>query len=169
MYAVNPHAAQIAGEPAYSSISAVPRTVDLAVLAVPTEQVLDVLAECGACGVGGAVVLTAGFSELGQAGRELQREMLTVARRHSIRLIGPNCLGLVNTAPEVSLNATFAEVSPMPGTLALAAQSGAVGIAVLEHAGRTGLGISEFVSSATRSMSAATMCCCTGGATNEPR
>jgi acyl-CoA synthetase (NDP forming) len=72
--------------------------------------------------------------------------MLAVARRHSIRLIGPNCLGLVNTAPEVSLNATFAEVSPMPGTLALAAQSGAVGIAVLEHAGRTGLGISEFVS-----------------------
>lgn len=104
------------------------------------------LTECGESGVGGAVVLTAGFSELGSAGRELQREMLAVARRHSIRLIGPNCLGLVNTAPEVSLNATFAEVSPTPGALAIAAQSGAVGIAVLEHAGRTGLGISEFVS-----------------------
>ncbi|WP_432877260.1 GNAT family N-acetyltransferase [Kribbella sp. CA-245084] len=146
VYAVNPQADRVADVPAYPSISAVPRTVDLAVIAVPAERVLDVLAECGESGVGGAVVLTAGFSELGTAGRELQREMLAVARRHSIRLIGPNCLGLVNTAPDVSLNATFAEVSPAPGALAIAAQSGAVGIAALEHAGRTGLGISEFVS-----------------------
>ncbi|TCC16071.1 bifunctional GNAT family N-acetyltransferase/acetate--CoA ligase family protein [Kribbella sindirgiensis] len=145
-YAVNPHASVIAGVAAYPSIGAVPDTVDLAVIAVPAEQVADVLAQCGAAGAGGAVVLTAGFSELGAAGRELQREMLAVARRHSIRLIGPNCLGLVNTAAEISLNATFAEVSPSPGVLAIAAQSGAVGIAVLEHAGRTGLGISEFVS-----------------------
>ncbi len=146
LYAVNPHADQIANVPAYASISAVPGTVDLAIIAIPAAGVLDVLAECGAGGVGGAVVLTSGFSELGTAGRELEREILAVARRHSMRLIGPNCLGLVNTAPEVSLNATFAEVAPAPGTLAIAAQSGAVGIAVLEHAGRTGLGISEFVS-----------------------
>ncbi|WP_329000921.1 GNAT family N-acetyltransferase [Kribbella sp. NBC_00709] len=146
VYAVNPRADQIADVPAYPSISAVPHTVDLAVIAVPAERVLGVLTECGESGVGGAVVLTAGFSELGSAGRELQHQMLAIARRHSIRLIGPNCLGLVNTAPDVSLNATFAEVSPTPGALALAAQSGAVGIAVLEHAGRTGLGISEFVS-----------------------
>jgi acyl-CoA synthetase (NDP forming) len=146
VYAVNPHAAQIADVPAYPTITAVPRQVDLAVIAVPAEQVTDVLDACGQAGVGGAVVLTAGFSELGATGRELQREMLAVARRHSIRLVGPNCLGLVNTAPEVSLNATFAEVTPRPGALAIAAQSGAVGIAVLEHAGRTGLGISEFVS-----------------------
>ena len=146
VYAVNPHADQIADVPAYDSISAVPGTVDLAMIAVPAAGVLDVLAECGAAGVGGAVVLTSGFSELGTAGRELQREILAVARRHSMRLIGPNCLGLVNTAPEVRLNATFAEVAPAPGALAIAAQSGAVGIAVLEHAGRTGLGISEFVS-----------------------
>lgn len=146
VYAVNPHAAEVADVPAYPSISAVPSAVDLAVIAVPAEQVLDVLAACGECGVGGAVVLTSGFSELGTAGRELQRELLEIARRHSIRLIGPNCLGLVNTAPDVRLNATFAEVSPTPGALAIAAQSGAVGIAVLEHAGRTGLGISEFVS-----------------------
>ncbi|GAA2806800.1 bifunctional GNAT family N-acetyltransferase/acetate--CoA ligase family protein [Kribbella solani] len=145
-YAVNPHADEIADVPAYPSISAVPGPVDLAVIAVPAEQVLNVLTECGKCGVGGTVVLTAGFSELGATGRELQRELLAIARRHSIRLIGPNCLGLVNTAPDVLLNATFAEVAPTPGTLAIAAQSGAVGIAVLEHAGRTGLGISEFVS-----------------------
>ncbi|WP_350275823.1 GNAT family N-acetyltransferase [Kribbella sp. HUAS MG21] len=146
VYAVNPHAGQVADVPAYPSISAVPCTVDLAVIAVPAEQVLTVLTESGRSGVGGAVVLTSGFSEFGTAGRELQRELLAVARRHSVRLIGPNCLGLVNTAPEVRLNATFAEVAPTPGTLAIAAQSGAVGIAVLEHAGRTGLGISEFVS-----------------------
>ncbi|TDO48323.1 acyl-CoA synthetase (NDP forming) [Kribbella sp. VKM Ac-2571] len=146
VYAVNPHAAEVADVPAYPSISAVPSAVDLAVIAVPAEQVLDVLTECGKCGVGGAVVLTSGFSELGATGRELQRELLEIARRHSIRLIGPNCLGLVNTSPDVRLNATFAEVSPTPGALAIAAQSGAVGIAVLEHAGRTGLGISEFVS-----------------------
>jgi acyl-CoA synthetase (NDP forming)/RimJ/RimL family protein N-acetyltransferase len=145
-YAVNPHATRIADVAAYPTIEAVPQTVDLAVIAVPAEQVAGVLAQCGAAGVGGAVVLTAGFSELGATGRELQREMLAVARRHSIRLIGPNCLGLVNTAAEIRLNATFAEVSPRPGVLAIAAQSGAVGIAVLEHAGRTGLGISEFVS-----------------------
>ncbi|WP_165550210.1 bifunctional GNAT family N-acetyltransferase/acetate--CoA ligase family protein [Kribbella speibonae] len=151
VYAVNPHAGdpgagEIAGVPAYPSIAGVPGPVDLAVIAVPAERALQVVAECGECGVGGAVVLTAGFSELGAPGRELQRELLAIARRHSMRLIGPNCLGLVNTAPEVSLNATFAEVAPRPGSLAIAAQSGAVGIAVLEHAGRTGLGISEFVS-----------------------
>ncbi|MFI5696388.1 GNAT family N-acetyltransferase [Kribbella sp. NPDC051586] len=146
VYAVNPHSAKIADVAAYPTITAVPRQVDLAVIAVPAEQVTAVLTKCGEAGVGGAVVLTAGFSELGSTGRELQREMLAVARRHSIRLVGPNCLGLVNTAPEVSLNATFAEVAPTPGALAIAAQSGAVGIAVLEHAGRTGLGISEFVS-----------------------
>ena len=146
VYAVNPHAATIADVVAYPTIAAVPREVDLAVIAVPAERVAEVLAECGEAGVGGAVVLTAGFSELGPAGRQLQREMLAIARRHSIRLVGPNCLGLVNTAPEVSLNATFAEVAPTRGTLAIAAQSGAVGIAVLEHAGRAGLGISEFVS-----------------------
>ncbi|MER7246899.1 GNAT family N-acetyltransferase [Kribbella sp. NPDC000426] len=146
VYAVNPHAALIADVSTYPSITAVPRQVDLAVIAVPAEQVADVLTECGQAGVGGAVVLTAGFSELGAAGPELQQQMLAVARRHSIRLVGPNCLGLVNTASAVSLNATFAEVTPTPGALAIAAQSGAVGIAVLEHAGRTGLGISEFVS-----------------------
>ncbi|MEV0804524.1 GNAT family N-acetyltransferase [Kribbella sp. NPDC050281] len=146
VYAVNPHADRIADRPSYPSVVDVPGVVDLAVIALPAGQVRDVLTECGAKGVGGAVVLTAGFSELGAAGRQLQREILETARRNSIRLIGPNCLGLVNTDPAISLNATFAEVSPMPGALAIAAQSGAVGIAVLDQAARTGLGISEFVS-----------------------
>ncbi len=146
VYAVNPHAGRVADLPSYPSVLDVPGVVDLVVIAVPAGQVREVLTECGAKGVGGAVIVTAGFSELGTAGREAQREILEVARRHSIRLIGPNCLGLVNTDPAISLNATFADVSPMPGTLAIAAQSGAVGVAVLDQAGRTGLGISEFVS-----------------------
>ncbi|TDW24395.1 bifunctional acetate--CoA ligase family protein/GNAT family N-acetyltransferase [Kribbella kalugense] len=149
VYAVNPHADLIGDVPAYPSIAAVPRQIDLVVIAVPAEQVPQVLTDCGERGVAGAVVLTSGFAELsglGDTGRAVQREILEIARRHSIRLIGPNCLGLVNTAPEVSLNATFAEMVPMPGSLAIAAQSGAVGIAVLEQAARTGLGISEFVS-----------------------
>ncbi|MFK4084841.1 GNAT family N-acetyltransferase [Kribbella sp. NPDC020789] len=145
VYAVNPHADRIAGLPSYPSVADIPGSVDLAVLAVPADQVASVLTDCAAKGVGGAVVLTAGFSELGAAGQQLQNEMLEIARRHSIRLIGPNCLGLVNTDPAVSLNATFAEMSATPGVLALAAQSGAVGVAVLEQAAG-GPGISEFVS-----------------------
>lgn len=146
LYAVNPHATQIAGIPAYPSIAEVPDLVELAIIAVPAGDVLDVLRSCGQARVKGAVVLTSGFSELGAAGREAQRELLEVARRHSMRLIGPNCLGIVNTAPDVRLNATFATFEAPAGSLALAAQSGAVGIAVLDQAGRAGLGISEFVS-----------------------
>ncbi|MFI7065252.1 GNAT family N-acetyltransferase [Kribbella sp. NPDC050124] len=146
LYAVNPRADRIGAVAAYPSILAVPGPVDLAVIAVPAPQVPDVLAECGHKGVAGAVVLTSGFSELGADGHQAQQEILSVARRHSIRLIGPNCLGIVNTAPDVALNATFADVTPVPGSLAIAAQSGAVGIAVLDHASRIGLGISEFVS-----------------------
>jgi acyl-CoA synthetase (NDP forming)/GNAT superfamily N-acetyltransferase len=146
LYAVNPQAGSIAGVTAYPSILAVPEQVDLAVIAVPAPQVASVLAECGHQGVAGAVILTSGFSELGASGREAQQEILEIARRHSIRLIGPNCLGIVNTASEVALNATFADLTPVPGSLAIAAQSGAVGIAVLDHAGRVGLGISQFVS-----------------------
>ncbi|MFI6674294.1 GNAT family N-acetyltransferase [Kribbella sp. NPDC050470] len=146
VYAVNPHTDRVGGQPSYPSVEDVPGVVDLVVIAVPAEQVPHVLVSCGAKNVAGAVVLTAGFSELGTAGQAAQQEILEVARRHSIRLIGPNCIGLVNTDPAVKLNATFAEVLPTPGALAIAAQSGAVGVAVLDQAGRSGLGISEFVS-----------------------
>jgi acyl-CoA synthetase (NDP forming)/RimJ/RimL family protein N-acetyltransferase len=146
LFAVNPHAERIGDIPAYASIADVPEPVDLAVIAVPAAAVPAVVEACGSAGVGGAVILTSGFSELGAEGDQAQHELLNLARRHSLRLIGPNCLGLVNTAPEIRLDATFANVRPVPGSLALAAQSGAVGIAVLDHAGRAGLGISEFVS-----------------------
>ena len=146
LYAVNPRADKIGDVDAYPSVLAVPGPVDLAVIAVPAAQVLPVLTECGSKGVAGAVILTSGFSELGPDGVRAQQDILAVARKHSIRLIGPNCLGIVNTAPDVRLNATFADVTPAAGSLAIAAQSGAIGIAVLDHATRAGLGISEFVS-----------------------
>ncbi|TWD81758.1 acyl-CoA synthetase (NDP forming) [Kribbella amoyensis] len=144
--AVNPQADEVAGVTAYPSIVDVPGDVDLAVIAVPAPQVPDVLAECGEKGVPGAVVLTSGYAELGPSGEADQDTVREVARRHRVRVIGPNCLGLVNTAPEVRLNATFADLVPVPGSLAIGAQSGAIGITVLDHAGRAGLGISEFVS-----------------------
>jgi acyl-CoA synthetase (NDP forming)/GNAT superfamily N-acetyltransferase len=146
LFAVNPHADRIGEIRAYPSIADVPGPVDLAVIAVPSAAVPAVVEACGLAGVGGAVILTSGFSELGTDGRQVQGDLLKLARRHSLRLIGPNCLGIVNTAPEIRLDATFANVRPLPGSLALAAQSGAVGIAVLDHASRAGLGISEFVS-----------------------
>ncbi|MDX6249006.1 MAG: hypothetical protein QOF10_2366 [Kribbellaceae bacterium] len=146
LFAVNPQADRISDIVAYPSIADVPGPVDLAVIAVPAVAVPQVVEECGLADVGGAVILTSGFSELGADGRQVQRDLLKVARRHSLRLIGPNCLGIMNTAPDIRLDATFANIRPLPGSLALAAQSGAVGIAVLDHASRVGLGISEFVS-----------------------
>ena len=147
VYAVNPRADRVADLPSYPSVVDVPGVVDLAVIAVPAEQVRQVLTECGAEGVGGAVVLTAGFSELGEAGRELQREILEVARRNSIRLIGPNCLGLVNTDPAISLNATFAEVVADAAARWRSRRSPARSASRCSiRPARTGLGISEFVS-----------------------
>ena len=147
--AVNPHVApgdRIAGAEAFATIDDVPAPVDLAVVAVPADQVHGVVESCGKAGVRGAVILTSGFGEAGADGREGQRDLVRVARAHNIRLIGPNCLGITNTDPDVRLNATFATVRPEPGALAIAAQSGAIGIAVLDHASRVGPGISEFVS-----------------------
>ncbi|MDX6263347.1 MAG: hypothetical protein QOH84_5035 [Kribbellaceae bacterium] len=146
LFAVNPQARQIQGITSYPSIGAVPGPVDLVVIAVPAAQVPAVLEECGQAGVGGAVILTAGFGESGPEGEEIQRGLVATARKYGLRLIGPNCLGIANTAPAVRLEANFATVRPLAGTLALAAQSGAVGVAVLDHASRVGLGISEFVS-----------------------
>jgi acyl-CoA synthetase (NDP forming) len=123
-----------------------PIAPDLAVVAVPTAQVLDVGRGCGERGARGILLVTAGFGEAGDAGTARQRDVLAVARRYGMRLIGPNCLGLVNTDPKVQLNATFAPMPMDPGGLGLVSQSGALGIAVLAAAQRRGLGISQFVS-----------------------
>jgi acyl-CoA synthetase (NDP forming)/GNAT superfamily N-acetyltransferase len=146
LYPVNPHADQIAGLAAYPSVTAVPGPVDLAVIAVPAGRVRPVVAECADAGVGGAVILTSGLAEAGEAGAAEQAEIVRLARAHGLRLVGPNCLGVVNTDPEVRLSATFAPSLPAAGGLAIASQSGAVGVAILESAARTGTGVSSFVS-----------------------
>ena len=145
-YPVNPRAKTIVGLDCYPSVGAVPEQVDLAIVAVPARAVEQVIEQCGAAHVGAAVVLSAGFGETGPSGAATESRLLASARRHDIRLVGPNCIGLINTDPWVRLNASFAPNSPTPGHLAVASQSGAVGVAILDSAERGGVGISTFVS-----------------------
>jgi len=146
VHAVNPHGGVIDGQPAYPSVTATPGPIDLAVIAVPAMAVPDAVDDCAAAGVPAAVVLSSGFSEDGPAGRAAQAKLVRAARRAGIRLVGPNCLGILNTDPSVSMQATFAAITPPAGGLAVASQSGAVGITILDHAARTGVGLSAFVS-----------------------
>jgi acyl-CoA synthetase (NDP forming)/GNAT superfamily N-acetyltransferase len=146
LVAVNPYADRVAGMPAYPSVAAVPEPVELAVIAVPAAGVAAVLKDCGLAGVRAAVVLSAGFGETGPAGRAAQTELVRIARGYGIRLVGPNCLGVLNADPAVRMRATFASLTPPAGGLAVASQSGAVGITILDHAARTGTGLSSFVS-----------------------
>ncbi len=146
VHPVNPTARAVRGVPAVAKIGDISPPVDLAVIAVPAPAVLDVVAECGQAGVAAVLVISAGFAEAGPEGRQAEAELLSVVRRYGMRLVGPNCLGVVNTGPDVRLNASFGLEMPPPGGLCLASQSGAVGIAVLDAASRNGLGVAEFVS-----------------------
>ncbi|HEY2813079.1 MAG TPA: GNAT family N-acetyltransferase [Acidimicrobiales bacterium] len=146
VHPVNPKANPVAGQPAYPSISDIPGDVDLAIVAIPSVAVPDIVAECAAKGVHGLVVVSGGFAEVGAEGADRQRALVTAARRHGMRVIGPNCVGVINTDPAVSMYASFGAGRPPRGGVALASQSGAVGISVLEAAARSGLGMSAFVS-----------------------
>lgn len=146
VYAVNPEATSVASLPAWPSIDAVPRPVDLAVVAVPAPAVLEVTEACGRAGVGALVVISAGFAETGATGAALQLAVTRAAHRFGMRVIGPNCFGVVNADPAVSMNATFATQLPRPGRIGFASQSGGLGIAILAEAEARGLGLSAFVS-----------------------
>jgi acyl-CoA synthetase (NDP forming)/GNAT superfamily N-acetyltransferase len=146
VYAVNPHGGDIRGLPALPSVTAVGEPIDLAVIAVPVKALREVIEQCCTAGVRAAVILTAGLGETGDDGAALQADIVRTARRHGMRLVGPNCIGVLNTDPAVRLTATFARALPKPGGLAVAAQSGAVGIAILQDATRSGIGVSSFVS-----------------------
>ncbi|HZD04354.1 MAG TPA: CoA-binding protein, partial [Longimicrobiales bacterium] len=117
IYPVNPHARSIHSIPAYPSVGRIPDTVDLAVVVVPKESVLDVVDECGEKGVGAVVVITAGFKEIGGDGVKREKALIEKVRRHGMRLVGPNCMGLLNTEPSHSMNATFAPTMPPPGPM----------------------------------------------------
>lgn len=146
IYPVNPRAAEIMGLPVSPSVRAIAEPVDLAVVAVPRDAVLSVVEECAANGVRALVVITAGFAEVGAGGAALQAKLVEHVRRYGMRMIGPNCFGLLNTDPNVRLNATFASLFPPPGCVALSSQSGAIGIATLAAARRFHVGLSSFVS-----------------------
>jgi acetyl coenzyme A synthetase (ADP forming)-like protein len=145
-YAINPRAHTIQGRPAYPSIADVPDSVELAVIAVPAAEVNEVARECGTAGVRALLVISAGFGEAGPDGARRQQQLLSICRDAGMRLIGPNCFGVLNTAAEVSLDATFAAHAPPPGNVGFFSQSGGLGIAMIEAAGHLGLGISSFVS-----------------------
>jgi acetate---CoA ligase (ADP-forming) len=145
VFPVNPHAASIGGLTAYPSVTAVPVAPDLVVIAVPAAAVADVVRECGARGTRAVVVISGGFAEL-PGGEAAQRELVTLARGEGMRLVGPNCVGVVNTHPDTRMNATFSPVRPERGGIGFASQSGGVGIELLARARALGLGISSFVS-----------------------
>ena len=146
VYPIHPTAATVEGVKAYPTIEAVPGEVDLAVVVVPRGVVADAVEMCGAKGVRSVVVISAGFAEIGEDGGSAQDQLVHRARGAGMRLVGPNCFGVINTAKDVSLNATFAPVAPAPGRVAFVSQSGGLGIAVLEEARRHGIGLSSFVS-----------------------
>ncbi|HEX6578004.1 MAG TPA: GNAT family N-acetyltransferase [Jiangellaceae bacterium] len=150
VYAVNPDATAVSGVPAYPSIRDVPGEVDLALVAVPADAVTDVLIDCAARGVKGLVVVSGGFADTGPEGRERQGELVRIARSYGMRVVGPNCLGIVNTDPAYSLNASMAPVVPLPGRVGFFSQSGALGIAILEAVATRGFGLSTFVSAGNR-------------------
>jgi acetyl coenzyme A synthetase (ADP forming)-like protein len=146
VYAVNSRADVVQSLPAYRSVTDIPARVELAVVAVPAEQVVEVARHCAAASVRALLVISAGFAEAGEAGAQRQRELVEVCRDAGMRLVGPNCLGVLNTAPEIGLNATFAPHPAVPGNVGFLSQSGGLGIAIIEAAGRLGVGLSSFVS-----------------------
>ena len=146
IYPVNAAASDLDGERCYPSARDLPPGVDLAVIAVPRELVLPVVDDCAAAGVRGLVVISAGFAETDARGRELQTALVERVRGYGMRMVGPNCMGVINTDPHVGLNASCAERLPPPGRVALASQSGGLGLAVLNLAAGRQIGLSTFVS-----------------------
>ena len=146
VHAVHPTVTEIGGVPARPRLVDVPGPVDLAVIAVPATAVLATLADAADAHIPAAVVISSGFEELGEEGASMQRAMLDLARRRSIRIVGPNCLGLMSNLPDISLDATFSGSVPPPGGLAFASQSGGVGIVLSDVARAMGLGVGSFVS-----------------------
>ena len=146
VYPINPKADVIGSIRAYPALSSLPDSVELAVIAVPRDAVLGVVDECAACGVKAIVVITAGFAEANEAGRVLQNQLLQKVRGYGMRMVGPNCMGLLNADPAFQLNASFSPVFPPPGRIAMSSQSGALGLAILALATERRLGISTFVS-----------------------
>lgn len=146
VYPVNNKSRVVQSIVAYSSIIDCPGKVDIALIVVPASKVLECAKECSKKGVKGLVVISAGFSEAGKEGAKMQQELVQFCRETGMRLIGPNCMGIVNTDPKISMNGQFSPFKPAPGRMGFLSQSGALGIAVIDTSNRLGLGMSSFVS-----------------------
>jgi len=144
IYPINPKAKEILDHTCYPSLTKVPGPVDMAVIVVPAKFVASVMRDCGEKGVGAAIVITAGFRETGAEGRQMEREVLEIAREHGIRIVGPNVLGVINTTN--SLNASFAAGMPEKGRISFMSQSGALCTGILDWAAANSLGFANFVS-----------------------
>ena len=150
VHAVNPSADAVSGLPAYKTVSDIPDDVDVAIVAVPAESVAEVVLDCANKGVHGMIVISSGFAETGEEGRKRQRHLVGLSRSYGLRLIGPNCLGVINTDPAVSVNASLSSVMPPRGRAGFFCQSGALGSAILEKVEKRGLGLTTFVSAGNR-------------------
>jgi len=146
IYPINPSAGEIQGLRAYPRVSAAGQRVDLAVIAVPAPAVEEVVRDCAAAGVRDVVVISAGFAEASEEGRAAQQRLTRLVRGAGMRMVGPNCMGVLNTDPAVSLNATFAPHWPPIGNVGMLSQSGALGLAVLDYVRQLNIGMSTFVS-----------------------
>ncbi|MBI3846320.1 MAG: acetate--CoA ligase family protein [Planctomycetes bacterium] len=146
VFPVNPKADVVHSMKCYPRVSAIPDAVDLAVIVVPRARVLEVVRDCGKKGVRALVVITAGFREVGGDGIALEEALVREVRRHGMRMVGPNCMGIASTAPDVRLNASFSAAIPEPGPIGFVSQSGALGEVILANARGLGLGVAAFVS-----------------------
>lgn len=151
VYPVNPAADEVMGLRCYPSVMAIGLPVDLALIAVPAELVHGVIEQCAAARVHGVVVITSGFAEVSLTGRAEEERLFDTVRASGMRMVGPNCMGVLNTDPMVRLDGTFAPTAPPPGNIGMYSQSGALGIAILDYMNSRGLGISTFVSAGNRS------------------
>lgn len=146
VYPVNPNANELLGRPCLPSVEVIGAPVDLAVIVVPAPRVRDALSDCARAGVRGVVVISSGFAEVAGRGRAVQDEMRSFVRASGMRMIGPNCMGVLSARPDVSLDATFAPIWPSAGNVSMVTQSGALGIAMLDRAGQLDLGLAGFAS-----------------------
>ncbi|UCC38453.1 MAG: acetate--CoA ligase family protein [Candidatus Aminicenantes bacterium] len=146
LYPVNPKATGILGIKSYPTVMDIPDIVDLAILIVPSKIIPSVLEECGKTGVSGAIVISAGFKEIGGEGIELEKKVQKIIQKYDISLVGPNCLGVINTDSISSMNATFGTQMSKEGNISFISQSGALCVAVLDYAKEANIGFSKFIS-----------------------
>ena len=144
IYPINPSKNEILSLPCYPSVSVVPDKIDLAIIVIPAKVVADALRDCSKAGVKGVVVITAGFKEVGGEGVDREREIISIVRNSGMRMVGPNCLGVMNT--KIKMNASFAAEMPPEGRVAFFSQSGALGVAIIDWALENNFGFSKFVS-----------------------